>query len=295
MDSTPTTFQQHRPRLYGIAYRMLGSKADSEDVLQDAYLRWHETDNTRVRSPEAWLTTTVAHLCIDKLRAARAKRETYIGPWLPEPLIGETLPLPEHQAERSDDVSMAFLLMLERLAPKERAAFLLHDVFDCGYDEISRILDKSQEAVRQVVHRARQRVRQEQRRFSVSESAHRRLLERFIAAIQTADRHALFELFAPEATWTADGGGKVTAARKVLHGNMPIAKLLAGVGRHIARNSMNFTYKLVPINGETGILGCLDGQPKWVMSLVTDGMHVYAGFAVLNPDKLASVPMSTLH
>ncbi len=295
MDSTPTTFQQQRPRLYGIAYRMLGSKADSEDVLQDAYLRWHETDAARVRSPEAWLTTTVAHLCIDRLRSARAKRETYIGPWLPEPLIGDAMPFPEHHAERSDDVSMAFLLMLERLAPKERAAFLLHDVFDCGYAEISQILDKSQEAVRQTVHRARQRVRRERRRFSVSERAHRRLLERFITAIQSADRNTLFELFAPEATWTSDGGGKVAAARKVLHGNIPIAKLLAGVGRNIARNSMNFTYQLVPINGQTGILGCLDGQPNWAMSLVTDGMHIFAGFAVLNPDKLARVPISTLH
>jgi RNA polymerase sigma-70 factor, ECF subfamily len=290
MDSRASTFQEHRSKLYGIAYRMLGTRADAEDTLQDAYLRWHQTDVQRVRSPEAWLTTTVAHLCIDRLRSERAKRETYVGPWLPEPLIGDGAPRPEQSSEQSSDLSIAFLVMLERLAPKERAAFLLHEVFDYDYGEIAAVLDKSESNVRQMVHRARSRVRRDAPRFPISEEAHRALLERFVTAVRTADRETLLQLFAEEATWTADGGGKAAAARKVLHGNAPIAKLLAGVGRQFARYAARLTFDLVLINGETGILSCLDGRPVMAIALVTDGKRISAGFNVLNPDKLARVP-----
>jgi RNA polymerase sigma-70 factor, ECF subfamily len=290
MDYRASTFQEHRPKLYGIAYRMLGTKADTEDTLQDAYIRWHQADVERVRSPEAWLTTTVAHLCIDRLRAERSKRETYVGPWLPEPLIGEETPLPA----QASDFSIAFLVMLERLAPAERAAFLLHEVFDYDYPEISEVLEKSEVNVRQMVHRARLRVRGERRRFPVSEEAHRRLLERFLVAVRTADRGKLLELFAEEATWTADGGGKAAAARKVVHGGPSIAKLLAGVGRQFARYQERLTFHLVPINGETGIMSCLDGKPVMAISLVTDGVRISDGFNVLNPDKLARIPATVL-
>ena len=288
MDYRTSAFQEHRPKLYGIAYRMLGIKADAEDALQDAFLRWYQADVERVRSPEAWLTTTVAHLCIDRLRAQRAKREEYIGPWLPEPLIGDEPPLPEHSSD-SSDVSIAFLVMLERLAPAERAAFLLHDVFDYDYPEISSALDKSQASIRQMVHRARVRVRREQRRFPVSEEAHHRLLERFLAAFRTADRRTLLELLSDEATWTADGGGKTAAARKVVHGGASIAKLLAGVGRRLEAYGERLTFHLVPINGEMGIMSCLEGKPMLAVSLVTDGRRISAGFVVANPDKLARV------
>ncbi len=293
MDYRASAFQEHRPKLYGIAYRMLGTKADAEDTLQDAYVRWHQADVERVRSPEAWLTTTVAHLCIDRLRAARSKRETYVGPWLPEPLIGDEPPLPEHASERASDLSIAFLVMLERLAPAERAAFLLHEVFDYDYPEISEVLEKNEANVRQMVHRARLRVRGERRRFPVSEEAHRRLLERFLEGVRTADREKLLGLFADEATWTADGGGKRAAARKVVHGGASIAKLLAGVGRQLATHE-RLTFHLVPINGETGIMSCLDGKPFMAISLVTDGTRISAGFNMLNPDKLERVPPAVL-
>jgi len=287
MDYRTSAFQEHRPKLYGIAYRMLRMKADAEDALQDAFLRWYETDVERVRNPEAWLTTTVAHVCIDRLRAQRAKREEYIGPWLPEPLIGNEPALPEHSSG-SSDLSMAFLIMLERLAPTEQAAFLLHDVFDYDYPEISSALDKSQASVRQMVHRARQRVRRE-RRFPVSEEAHRRLLERFLAAFRTADRRTLLELLSNEATWTADGGGKTAAVREIVHGAESIATLLAGVGRRLEAYGDRVSFHFVPINGEMGIMSFLAGKPMLAMSLVTDGRQVSAGFVVVNPDKLARV------
>src|SRR5262249_28422460 len=215
MDSRTTVFTQNRPRLYGIAYRMLGSRADAEDMLQEAYLRWHRSDPERVQTPQAWLVTTVTRLCIDRLRAARTEREAYVGPWLPEPLIGESPPA-DRGAELASDLSVAFLVVLERLAPEERAAFLLHDVFDCEYAEIARILGKSETACRQIVHRAREHVRRERPRFHVSEAARAKLLERFVAALRAQDHSALLALFAQDATWTSDGGGKTKAARKVV-------------------------------------------------------------------------------
>lgn len=283
-------FQQCRPRLYGVAYRMLGCRADAEDAVQEAYLRWHKTDTERVRTPQAWLTATVTRLCIDRLRAARVERDAYVGPWLPEPLVGEAVPAADHATELASDLSMAFLVVLERLAPEERAAFLLHDAFDCGYGELASALGKSQAACRQIVHRARERVRRDRPRFEVTEAARRRLLEKFQAAVAAADRKALIGLFAADAAWTSDGGGKTAAATKILRGGPRIAKLLAGVGRRLAQDFSGRTaFRLMPINGETGLVLFIDGRPRWVLCVETDGLRVLAGYAVLNPDKLGQV------
>src|SRR5690348_8683877 len=195
-------FERHRPRLFGIAYRMLGSRTDAEDVLQDAYLRWHRGTAEELRSAEAWLVTAVTRLCIDRLRAARTEREAYVGPWLPEPLIGDTAPTPDARAELSSSLSIAFLVVLEQLAPEERAAFLLHEVFDSDYAEIAEILGKSEAACRQIVSRARKRVRENRPRVKVTEVARQRLLDRFVNAVQTQDKDALLALFAQDATWT---------------------------------------------------------------------------------------------
>src|SRR5688500_11520884 len=198
MNDHSTMFQQHTPRLYGIAYRMLGSRADAEDVLQEAYLRGHQADTEGVQTPEAWLVTTVTRLCIDRLRAARVEREAHVGPWLPEPLLtGDAAP-PDRRAELASDLSIAFLVLLERLAPDERAAFLLHEVFDCGYAELARILGKREAACRQMVHRARLRVRRDRPRFTVSESARTALLNRFVTAVHAHDQEALLALFAED-------------------------------------------------------------------------------------------------
>ncbi len=159
-------FSGHRDRLFGIAYRMLGSRADAEDVLQDAWLRWHEQDTAALRSTEAWLTTMVTRLAIDRLRAVKTQRAAYLGPWLPEPLAEAEIATPESHAEFASDMSLAFMLLLERLGEEERAAFILHDVFDCDYDDIAETLGKTPSACRQLVHRARERVATERRRFS---------------------------------------------------------------------------------------------------------------------------------
>jgi len=285
MDNRTTVFTQNRPRLYGIAYRMLGSRADAEDMLQEAYLRWHGSDPERVRTPEAWLVTTVTRLCIDRLRAARTEREAYVGPWLPEPLIGESPPA-DRGAELASDLSVAFLVVLERLAPEERAAFLLHDVFDCEYAEIARILGKSETACRQVVHRARAHVRRERPRFHVSEAARAKLLERFVAALHAQDHSALLALFAEDATWTSDGGGKTKAARKVVKSAERVARFAAAVWR---RYLSRMSHERVSINGEAGLLWRFDGRPVSVTSIVTDGERILAVYTVVNPDKLKGI------
>lgn len=291
-DSSVVTFERLRPRLYGVAYRMLGSRAEAEEAVQDAYLRWHGADAGRVRTPEAWLTTTVTRLCIDRLRAARAEREAYFGPWLPEPLVGDEFLAPDRSSELACDLSMALLVVLERLAPEERAAFLLHDVFDGDYREIAGALGKSEAACRQIVHRARERVRRDRPRFEVSEAARRRLLEKFQAAMQTADREALVELFAADAEWTSDGGGKTAAASKVVRGAGCIAKLMAGVARRLAREyGGRIDYRLAPVNGETGLVMRLDGRPVWILAVESDGLRILAGYVVVNPDKLERVSL----
>jgi RNA polymerase sigma-70 factor, ECF subfamily len=286
MDPRAETFQQHRPRLYGIAYRMLGSRADAEDMLQEAYLRWHQADTERVQVPQAWLTTTLTRLCIDRLRAARSERETYVGPWLPEPLIDAEAPPPERKTELASDLSVAFLVVLERLAPDERAAFLLREVFDCDFPEIARILGKNEVNCRQIVRRARERVHRDRPRFQVSDTARRRLLEKFVAALHAEDHDALLALFAEDATWTSDGGGKAKAARKVVHGAEHVARFVTGVFR---RYLNRFTHRVVSINGEPGLLKYFDGRLVSATSIDTDGERILAFYSVLNPDKLKSI------
>ena len=287
MTDRSVEFNRHRRRLQGIAYRMLGSKADAEDMVQETYVRWHQADVERVQTPEAWLVTAVTRLCIDRLRAARTEREAYVGPWLPEPLVSEP-EQPDRHAELASDLSVAFLVMLERLGPEERAAFLLHEVFDCEYPEIARILGKSEAACRQIVHRARERARQDRPRFQVSDYARQRLLERIMAAVRAQNHDALLALFANDATWTADGGGKAKAALKIVRGAEHIARFAIGVWRpYLAR----VTHHYVSINGEPGILVCVDGEPKSAMSIDTDGERILAIYAVLNPDKLKGIAL----
>jgi RNA polymerase sigma-70 factor, ECF subfamily len=292
MNDHSTMFQQHTPRLYGIAYRMLGSRADAEDVLQEAYLRWHQADTEGVQTPEAWLVTTVTRLCIDRLRAARVEREAYTGPWLPEPLLtGDAAP-PDYRAELASDLSIAFLVVLERLAPEERAAFLLHDVFDCAYAEVARILGKSEVASRQIVHRARVRVRRDRPRFAVSDTARTALLNQFVAAVNARDREALLALFAEDATWTSDGGGKVAAARQVVRGAGRLTRFVLGIAR---RSQGKATYHVAPINGETGLISRLDGRLHWILSIDTDGTRILAVYNVLNPQKLRGMMLPEPH
>lgn len=280
------TFDLFRRRLWGIAYRMLGSRADADDMVQETYLRWHRAALDRIESPEAWLVTSITRACIDRLRRARTEREAYVGPWLPEPLVGEPAPSTDAAAELASDLSVAFLAMLERLAPEERAAFLLHEVFDSGYDEIAQILGKSQAACRQIVSRARRRVSADRPRVQVSAAARALLVEALVRAIRARDEDALVRLVAEGATWTTDGGGVTTAARKVVHGAARIVRLLLGLSR---RYLADVELRSVDVNGEPGLALLQGGQVRAIWSIHSDGLRVLDVFVVMNPDKLRAV------
>lgn len=284
MTLKPAEFESLRGRLFGIAYRMLGSKAEAEDIVQEAYVRWHQADRAAIRTPEAWLVTATTRLAIDRLRSLQTERDAYTGPWLPEPLMSDGPPPPDRHLDLASDLSIAFLVLLERLAPEERAAFLLHDVFDSGYSDIAGLLGKSEAATRQIVHRARERVRRDHKRFQVSETAKAGLLKRFIAASEATDEAMLMELFAPEATWTADGGGRTAAAPRPIVGAARIAKLVVGLQRRFYDNRA--TMHLAEINGETGLIVRIDGRIAATISIATDGDRIQAVYAVVNPDKL---------
>lgn len=285
MDSSTGAFEAHRGRLFGIAYRMLGSRADAEDVLQDAYLRWHGTDKEAVSSAEAWLTTTVTRLAIDRLRRAKVEREAYIGPWLPEPLSAADIRTPEFAAELDSDISIAFLALLEALAPDERAAFVLHDIFDDDYADIAGTLGKSEAACRQMVHRARERVMSRRRRFLVDDATRIAMLEKFIAAANRGDREALVSLFAQDATMTSDGGGKAVAIRRPLHGAERIAWLWYAIGR---RSRGRLERRIVYANGEPALALLFDNRVYSVSTIETDGHVIHAYYSIVNPDKLKS-------
>ena len=282
-DRRAAVFEEHRRRLFGIAYRMIGTTADAEDIVQEAYLRWHQAHTEEIRSAEAWLVSVVTRLSIDKLRKASVEREKYNGPWLPEPLIASTSPTPEEELETASNLSMAYMVLLERLTPIERAAFLLHNVFDCAYPLIANILRKSEAACRQVVHRARQRVRSEQSRFKANDAALRSLINQFMAAADAGHDATLLSLFAKDATLTSDGGGVVPAARKVVHGRSRIARLYLLLAKRLGTR---LRQKIMTINGEPGLVMYLDGVPLATTSFETDGESITALYTVLNPEKL---------
>jgi RNA polymerase sigma-70 factor (ECF subfamily) len=279
-------FTALRPRLFGIAYRMLGTRADADDVLQDAWLSWHRTDASTLQSAEAWLVTVVTRLAIDRLRVAKVEREAYVGWWLPEPLVEVDPHTPETAAELASDVSVAFMWVLERLAPDERAAYLLREVFDHDYADIAALLDKSEAACRQLVHRAGERVRRERPRFDVPRQAHRRLLERFVQAARSGEREAMKALLAENVEVVGDGGGKVPSFGQVLRGADRVANLYWAVGK---RTENHASYRLAQINGEAGLLRFFDGQLESAQAFVTDGERIVSIYTVRNPDKLARI------
>ena len=291
MAVTPTDdYQALRPRLFGLAYRMLGSRADAEDLLQEAYLRWHQADRGTIENAEAWLVTTTTRLAIDRLRRLKTEREAYKGPWLPEPIVGPAPP--DRHLDLADDLSIAFLALLERLAPEERAALLLHEVFDVGYPEIAGVLGKTEAACRQIVHRARERVRGNRPRFAATDAAKAALLKRFTAALDARDEGTLLTLFAPDATWTADGGGKVGASPYPIAGADRIVKLVLGLREKFW--AADRVLEIGQVNGESAL--CVRDGDRLVatLSFDTDGDRILAVYAVVNPDKLAP-PESPRH
>jgi RNA polymerase sigma-70 factor (ECF subfamily) len=280
-------FQSQRRRLFSIAYRMLGIRADAEDVLQDVYLRWQNADVKELDSPEAWLVTVTTRLSIDRLRAAKTEREAYIGTWLPEPMVEEeSVASPEDLVERADDIAYALLVVLERLGPEERAAFLLKQVFDHDYPDIARILGKSEASCRQLVHRARERVQREQPRFAVTPQTHREHLQRFIEAAQSGDYHKIIALLSPDVQSAGDGGGKMPSTFKPLYGADRVARLYYALAR---RSGPHPSYRFAQINGELGLLRYFDGKLETAMSFVINEDGIAAIYSVRNPDKLKHI------
>jgi RNA polymerase sigma-70 factor (ECF subfamily) len=277
-------FAENRARLWRVAYRMLGSRAEADDAVQDAWLRWHGVELQDIRSPQAWLTTTITRLCIDRLKQLRVERERYTGPWLPEPLVEE--PPADQAAELASELSIALMALLERLAPEERAAFLLHDIFDTDYGDIAQILGKSEVACRQLVSRAAKRVREQKPRVQVPVETKKRLLDGLLHALQTQDRAALQSLLAEEAAWTSDGGGRARAALRVIRGAERVARFGTGVFRKIIGQ---IEFRPVSVNDEPGFALLGRGQLFAVMTIRTDGRKILDVYSILNPEKLKAV------
>jgi RNA polymerase sigma-70 factor (ECF subfamily) len=286
MDDATLTFDSHRRRLQGIAYRMLGSVAEAEEVVQDAWLRWHEADKAGFDSAEAWLVTVVTRLSIDRLRAAKVQREHYIGAWMPEPTLTDAPDTPEQLLERADNVSVAFLAVLERLTPEARAAFLLREVFDADYEEVARTLGKSEAACRQLVHRAKAQVLEARPRFQVSRETHQRLLRAFADAAARGSLQDLKALMAEDVELIGDGGGKVQSFSKVLRGSQRLAQLYFALWRRLGAA---VRMELVEINGEPGLLRFVDGQLESAQTFEIEGERIVRIRAQRNPDKLARI------
>jgi RNA polymerase sigma-70 factor (ECF subfamily) len=276
--------EELRPYLFAIAYRMLGSVAEAEDVVQEAFLRYHEA-SVEAESPKAYLATVTTRLAIDQLRSARARRETYPGEWLPEPLVeDEAL----RHAETADSLSLAFLHLLEKLSPVERAVFLLREVFEYPFEEVARITGKSPDNCRQILARARRHVEEGRRRFDVSREERDEIARRFLAAWEEGDTDALVELLAPDATVYGDGGGKAPSMPVPLVGATRVAKALIGWGRQGRERGL--VHRPVLVNGDPGLVFYdAGGRPVWVSALeIADGV-VVAVRSVLNPDKLERI------
>jgi RNA polymerase sigma-70 factor (ECF subfamily) len=300
MDPETDLFELHRPRLFGLAYRMLGTPADAEDVLHDAWLRLHAQDLARLDDPEAWLVTVTTRLALDRLRRAKAERAHYTGPWLPEPLVPEA-EHPDATLERGESLTLSFLLLLERLSPEERAAFLLHEVFDYSHAEAAAILGIAEDACRQRVHRAKTRLREGRPRFSVDAAAQRRLLQRFVAAMAEPTLDTLRSLFAEDSVHISDGGGVARATLHPLHGAERLARLYLQLARNFGAGT-GVRYEFATLNGVPALL-MLQGDTLFsAMWIECDGDKITAIHALRHPEKLARLlavtnpqPIASLH
>ena len=285
-DERTEAFEANRPRLRRLAYRMLGSVAEAEDVVQDAWLRWTRAGDD-VADPAAWLVRATSRLCIDRLRSAKAQREAYRGPWLPEPLVEE---LTDDPLERAEDVSVAFLLALERLSPLERAVFLLHDVFDADYAEVAETLGRNEATVRQLASRARAHVQDTRPRFTVSQEEAARLASAFMSAAASGDMKALSAVLAEDAVFVSDGGGKRTASLRTHVGPADIMRLLEGIAWRQGGMAWPLTFRAVRINGYFGVIMENEDGPMTIAFEPNDEGRLVGIYLVRNPDKLGHLP-----
>ena len=288
MGDAPVTavdvYEDLRPLMFSIAYRMLGSAAEAEDVVQEAFLRFHRESEGEIENPKAWLSAVTTRLSIDQLRSARARRESYVGTWLPEPLLTDSAPDVAVQTEEADTLSLAFLVVLETLTPVERAVFLLREVFGYGYGEIAEVIGKSEDNARQLAVRAKRRLDERRPRFEPSRERRDELAERFLAAIEQGETDALVELLAEDAVLYGDGGGKAPAIPAPIFGRDQVARVLAGFMKQA--RTLGLRLEPAEVNGQPGsIARDTEGRLVNVVSLeIADG-RVYAVRSIVNPEK----------
>ena len=279
-------FNQHRPLLFAIAYRMLGTVTDAEDMVQETFLRWQQTKIGTIKSAKSYLTTIITRLCIDHLRSARVQREQYVGTWLPEPMLSQASTTPIALIELADSLSIAFLTVLECLSPIERAVFLLRDVFEYDYDEISQIVGKSPANCRQILRRAKQHLAAERPRFPASQQQQEQITAQFLEASTTGNLPDLLLLLAKDVTYCSDGGGQVAAVLKPLHGNQKVARFLRAIYQKWLCQA---TPHLTEINGQLGIIYWMDGSVYCAIAFeIVDG-RIQSIYNVRNPNKLTQI------
>jgi RNA polymerase sigma-70 factor, ECF subfamily len=281
-------FTKYRSLLFSIAYRMLGSATESEDMLQETYLRWQQMAGDDIRSPRAMLVTIVSRLCINHLQSARVQREEYFGQWLPEPLLTAPALQTGNVHEIDDSLSMAFLVMLERLNPVERATLLLHDVFDYDYSEIATILARNEAACRQTLRRARQRVEDGRPRFTVSPEEGEQLMRRFLEATASGDMGNLMTLLSTDIVLYSDGGGKAAAVPNIIDTPERVAALILGARKKFVPERE--IRRIVQINGRPGVVGYVDGRARSVLTVDVDNGLVSRIYIITNPEKLRAIP-----
>ncbi len=284
--SSSAEFESYRTLLQGIAYRMLGSVVEAEDIVQETYLKWVDCERNQVQNPRSWLVTVCSRLSIDRLKSAQYQRENYVGPWLPEPLVvSETSPFDE--ASIDDSVSIALLYTLERLSPGERASFLLHDVFDYSFDEVAAILEKTPEACRKLASRARARAKENKPRFETSPETHELLMDSFFKAVKEGDLDGIKNLLAEDATLISDGGGKALAARKILEGAAIIGKFFVNIAKQEKASLSQFERRFAWYNGAPGLLVFENGNLVTAINLGISNGRIQNFYIHRNPDKLA--------
>ncbi len=286
MDKSTRAFEQLRSRLFRLAYGMLGSTADAEDIIQEAFLKWTRVNHDQVQSEWAYLSTIVSRLCLDELRSARKRREEYVGPWLPEPYVETYKKTPEYQAERSEDLSMALMVIMESLTPVQRAVFVLHDIFGFDFREISELIGKEESNCRKIAQRARTYVESQRTGEKPDEHGQEKFLSSFIRAVEQGEVNELKRLLAEDAILYSDGGGRVTAARKPIYGNDKISRFLVSIAEK-AMGRRKLDVKIV--NGRLGLIAWLEGELNSVWAFNIDKEQIQNIYIVLNPEKLAGV------
>ncbi len=284
---TSVSWEEQRPYLFAIAYRMLGSISDAEDMVQEAFVRTQQSGEL-LRQPRSYLATAVTRLCMEHLRKAYVRRESYVGPWLPEPLVESVEPEAERRTEQAESLSLAFLRILENLTPTERAVFLLREVFDYSYDEVASIVEKTPASCRQLAKRARDHIQENRPRYTASEEKKQHLMGQFFLCCTEGDMEGFLTVLSEDAILYSDGGGKVHAARRPIYGADKIARFFLGI---LKKKQEDVVVLPAFVNGEPGLVEYLHGQPQSAFTVTIENDRITELFVINNPDKISRIPL----